>query len=536
MAQANFTPAAEAIPPRPGYRWRYLLTAAGALAAVAWIAIAILASHAAPYLKDHLVLELEQRFHGKVELGRLQVSAFPELHVTGENLVMRREDSADRPPFLQVRRFEFRASPLGLLRWPVSAGTVHLAGLEITFPPRGQRPRLQESGESRKAPSKTFFVIGKIVCDDTRLEIMTDKPGKVPLIFEIHSVVMNSAGPGRAMPFTATLTNAKPIGDIGTKGEFGPWETQEPRDTPVSGTFSFIHADLGTIKGIGGILSSKGSYNGILDRIEVQGETDTPDFTVSTGGHPVPLHTEYNATVDGTTGDTYLHPVRARLLSSLIIANGSVVREAGGHQVNLDVVSTGARVEDLLKVAVKSSPPALSGPVNLSTKFVLPHGPEPVPERLMLDGSFDLPAAHLSSASAQEKLDQLSLRAQGKAKEAQTEAKNDDLSDVLSELRGKFTLNAGVLSLSDLNFKVPGASIRLAGDYHLQDEDFSFEGHARLEAKLSQTTTGVKSFFLKALDPFFANKGAGTLLPIRIHGTGTTPGVGFDFGHAKRAE
>ena len=44
-------------------------------------------------------------------------------------------------------------------------------------------------------------------------------------------------------------------------------------------------------------------------------------------------------------------------------------------------------------------------------------------------------------------------------------------------------------------------------------------GTASLQAKLSQTTTGIKSFFLKALDPFFEKKNAGAVIPIHIGGT-----------------
>jgi len=57
-------------------------------------------------------------------------------------------------------------------------------------------------------------------------------------------------------------------------------------------------------------------------------------------------------------------------------------------------------------------------------------------------------------------------------------------------------------------------------------------GTARLEAKLSQTTTGFKSFLLKAVSPFFSKKNAGTELPIKIGGTASSPSFGLDIGHA----
>ena len=74
---------------------------------------------------------------------------------------------------------------------------------------------------------------------------------------------MTSIGPDAPMHFDANLTNPKPVGNVLSSGSFGPWQADSPRDTPVSGTYSFNHADLGTIKGIGGILSSTGKYAGI---------------------------------------------------------------------------------------------------------------------------------------------------------------------------------------------------------------------------------------------------------------------------------
>lgn len=508
---------------------RYLLAGAAGLA-VLWIGVGVAASRAGPYLKGRIIRDLSERFGGSVELGALRVSGFPELRVAGENLVMRGNGNPDAH-LLTVRNFEFRTNPLAVLRWPLSAGTIQVTGLSITVPPRGKRAKLEGTGTPPKAASKWGLTIGRVVCDDVRLEISTEKPGKEPLVFAIHSVVLDSAGPGRAMPFTGKLTNPKPIGDIDTKGEFGPWQTEEPRDTPLSGTYSFTKADLATIRGIGGILSSKGSYHGVLDKIEVQGATDTADFTVATGHHPMALHTDYQATVDGTDGNTYLHPVRATLGRSVITANGSVVRESGGRRISLELASDTAYIEDLLKAAVKTNPPELSGPVMLKSQFFLAPGEASVPDRLQLDGEFNLAKARFPNTATQEKLSKLSARAEGRPREIA----QHDTPDVFSELRGKFKMKDGVVSISELNLKIPGASLALAGDYRLDDQEFSFEGQARLEAKLSQTTTGAKSFLLKLLDPIFSRNGAGTFLPIRISGSGTKPSVALDLGHPSRA-
>ena len=508
---------------------RYTLAAIAIIVALAWAALAILIVRAEPYLHDRLIEEMNQRFHGQSELGSLHVTVFPELRVAGENLVLRTGQDLTAPPLVSVRHFDLRANPTGLLAKPIRVSTVHVTGLSIILPPRGKRPNLTNS-EGTHSESKDSFVIGKIVSDDAHLEIQTDKPGKTPLTFDIQNLVLNSAGPDQAMPFTAQLTNPKPIGYLAAKGSFGPWNTDEPRDTPVSGSYSFMDADLATINGIGGILKSKGQFNGPLSKIEVDGETQTPNFVVSTGGHPMPLNTTFKSTVDGSTGDTYLHPVQATLEHSYLVANGSVVREGDGHRIILTVTATNARIEDLLKVAVKTLPPALDGPVSLHTKFILPPGAQTVAERLKLDGSFNLPAAHFSNASAQEKVDRFSVRAEGKPQEL----KQEDIPDRLSKMVGDFKLGGGVISLSNLMFEIPGAQVTLAGDYQLEGREFSFEGEARMQAKLSQMTTGLKSLLLKAVDPFFSKQGMGTVVPIRISGTGTSPKIGLDFGRPKR--
>src|SRR5262249_1070701 len=183
-----------------------------------------------------------------------------------------------------------------------------------------------------------------------------------------------SVSPDKPFDFRGNVTNAKPVGEIATSGKFGPWDADEPGDSPVSGVYKFTNADLGPFPGIAGILSSTGKYDGRLNEIQVEGETDTPDFSLDKVGSAVPLHTKYSATVDGTNGGTYLHPVEAKLVNSLIVSNGSVVLAKGkGHYITLDVVAQKARLEDILRLATKDKP-FMTGQLNLKTKFFQPPG------------------------------------------------------------------------------------------------------------------------------------------------------------------
>jgi hypothetical protein len=345
---------------------------------------------------------------------------------------------------------------------------------------------------------------------------------------------MSSIGPNEPLHFDANLTNPKPVGNILSSGSFGPWRADSPRDTPVSGTYSFNKADLGTIKGIGGILSSTGQYAGSLDNIVVDGTTDTPDFRIAISGRPVPLHTDFHAIVDGTSGDTFLQPVKAKILNSWLVANGSVVRvqDPKGHRVELDVVIAYGRIEDLLKLAIRTDPPVMTGAVQLKTKFDLPPGDPDVANRLKLAGRFRVSQAHFANEKIQSKVDALSMRSQGKPKLAL-----DNIPDnVRSDLSGVFDLENGVIQFSRLQFEIPGTQVNLTGQYSLDGNQFDFHGKARMDAKLSHMMTGWKSILLKPADPFFSKNGAGTELPVKVTGTKSEPHFGADFGHKDRQE
>ena len=204
-----------------------------------------------------------------------------------------------------------------------------------------------------------------------------------------------------------------------------------------------------------------------------------------------------------------------------------------GKKITLDITGNKARIEDLLLFAIKG-PPTMTGPIQLSTKFVLPQGKQDILDRLQLYGSFDLPSAYFTSGTVQQKLDNLSKRSRGDAKEVAKDPQAvDKTDDVASAMKGKFGLSDNILRLSRLGFAVQGADVHLDGTYDLNQENLDLHGTLEMEAKLSQTTTGIKSFLLKPVDPFFSKNGKGTVLPIKITGPVKQPKYGSDF-HRKR--
>jgi hypothetical protein len=473
--------------------------------------------------REWVVRELRNRFDGDVELQDLHVQVYPRMGVTGEGLAIRYHNRTDLPPMFHIERFSFNLGVLGILRAPRHIAGVYVKNMTITIPPRGEGKRSPAAGQSKKLPS---VIADEIVCNDTDLVIVPKKEGKEPLDFEIHDLVLKSVGAGKPFAFHGNLTNAKPKGEIATNGNFGPWDAEEPGDTPLSGAYKFTDADLGPFPGIAGILSSTGKYDGQLNEIQVAGHTDTPDFSLDSVGRPVPLHTDYSATVNGTDGDTYLHPVRATLLHSLIIANGSVVRAPAkkGHNITLDVTSEKARLEDILRLATKTDKPFMTGALNLRTKFLLPPGQVKVLDKLKLDGDFSVTDGQWTSPEVREKIESFSRHAEG-------QPANEEAGSSISDFRGRFRLDRGVITFTELTFSIPGATVQLQGSYKLRGEELDFNGDLRLKAKLSQTVTGKKSFFLKAIDPFFEKKGAGAVVPISITGTRDSPTIGVTVFH-----
>lgn len=506
------------------------------LVAVAATGVEYMLRHAGPILRGRVIQSLSARFDSNVELGEFNVTVFHGFGVQGKNLSLQSNLYPDLPPQISVGQFGFHASYLDLFRSPMHVSLVELQDLVIRIPPKGKRAAMPKR---KKGKGKIKVVIDKIVCDDATVVIMTDKPNSVPLRFQIHQLTLRSVGAKKPMLFDAHLINPKPIGDIATHGTFGPWDADSPHRTPIDGVYSFTNADLSTTKGIAGILSSNGKFSGPLDTITVDGSTDTPDFSVDVSGHKVALHTDFHAIVDGTNGDTNLQPVKAHFLNTDIVARGLVKRAENGekgHHITLDVVVDKGRIEDLLQLGAKTEPPVMHGAVKLKTAFDLPPGQESVSHRLELNGKFLVDNATFSNWHIQQKVDELSLRGQGKSDEAREISKQPENSSVQLPnarvtLDGIFSMAKQKIALPHLEFKVPGADITLAGVYTLDGKQFDFAGHARMEAHVSSIVGGWKGKLLTPLDPFLAKNGAGTEVPIKVTGTESNPHFGLNFKH-----
>ena len=266
----------------------------------------------------------------------------------------------------------------------------------------------------------------------------------------------------RPIEFEAELTNPKPVGVIHAAGSLGPWPADDPGETPIRGRYTFSHADLSTFRGIAGILSSNGNFEGTLRTVAVDGGADVPDFRLTHFGNPEPLHTHFHARVDGTNGDTWLDPIEATLGSSHIRTRGQVVRVRprdsahaqpyasanlppladGGHDIILKIDVDRGRIEDFLRLANRSQTPLLTTIV-LNASLHIPPA-QPVYQRLRADGTL-FSTRPVSPMKTPERYPR-SEPGPGHPEAVKTSNAND----VNSAMEGAFQMADAVITLPDL--------------------------------------------------------------------------------------
>jgi hypothetical protein len=550
-------------------RLKWVLGISAAAFAVFAVGLAFLARRAEPLLRSQIVQALEDHFHAHVELDSFHVALRGGLRAEGKGLRIwqpvetegKTESSDEEPPavgnpLIQIEEFRFHAPLKYDSGKPIRITTVQLKGLIIDVPPRN---RFKQGSPSTVGGNKTRailrkddtpppasptkprlfrFLVENLECRNSRLTLEPDKPGKLPMVFDIAHLKLTGVQPDEPVAYEADLTNPRPTGIIHTHGKIGPWKVPDPGETPLNGDYRFEHADLGVFKGIAGMLMSTGKYNGTLRDLTVDGETSVPDFQLDRFGTPVPLYTRFHALVDGTNGDTQLLPVDAMLDHSHFHVRGQVVRAtseqngtlvAKGHQISLSMDIDRGHAEDFLKLVAHSGIPFFTGEMSMKGKLEIPPGTESMQDRIKLNGVFSLANVRFTSANVQDRVSELSLRGQGNAKDARAV----DSSSVRSTMAGDFRMADGVINLPRLEYTVPGAVVNLKGTYGVDSGSIAFEGVAKMEATVSQIVGGWKGFLLKPVDRLFKKGDAGTQVPIHIRGTRDNPQFGIDLNRMK---
>jgi AsmA-like C-terminal region len=472
--------------------------------------VAVLCIRLWPFTERAVVEDLAEASDSTVTVQSSHRTYFPIPGCVLEGVEFRH--GANTWTLATIDKLTIEGSYLGIL-------TRHVARVRVD----GGRVSIQPFGSNVTFKTQhSNIVIEQIVANGVVVEFASSDPQKTPLRFDVHDAVLHDVRWESPIRYELKVYNPEPPGEIVTRGKFGGWTTGRPGETPISGEYTFERADLSVYGGIAGILASKGKYAGVLQHIDIAGSTDVPDFEVTSGGHKVHLVTQFDAFVDAIHGDTFLKRVEAHIGHTKVIAQGSIAgaKDREGKIALLDLSAQSGRIEDILGLFVESRRSPMSGVLVLRTKVEIPSGSEPFLKKVKLQGSFGVDEGNFSKSQTQQNVDELSAGARGE--------KIEDAETVLTDLKGRATIEGGVARFSELSFGVPGATARMYGNYSLLTNKIDLHGRMRVDTKISKTTTGVKSLMLKAVDPFSKKKKTGEIVPVHISGTYEHPQFGLD--------
>jgi len=417
-----------------------------------------------------------------------------------------------KAPLITMEQLIVKGSYTGMLRHHLDRVTA--VGMHVLIPPIGTGVVFHTMNPN--------VVIDEFIADGSSLEIAEREKHPHPLIFIIHKAAVRDVAAGRPMQVKLELHMPEPPGEVQASGDFGPW--QASGETPISGEYTVRNADLGHYPGVGGMLSSSGKFHGTLKHVSISGKADVPDFVVKSAGRKVHLVADFDAYEDARRGDTFLKRVNARFGDTELITNGSIAAVPGhpGKLTKLAFSAPEGRIQDLLGLFTSDRPP-MSGETAMKADVEIPPGKEPFLKRVKLRGSFGVEQGKFTKSETQNDIDEFSAAARGQ--------KKDDAQVVLTDLSGEVALSDGTAHFSDLRFATPGVKARLQGTYSIINYRIDLHGPMKVDTKISHTTSGMKSFLLKLIDPIFKKKHKGEVVPVHIGGTYDHPQFGLDLGN-----
>jgi hypothetical protein len=514
---------------RTGERRRFPRWLAGAgivILALAAIGFGFLARHW-PFSEQNVTQALEETFHGSVQFTNFHKTFFPHLGCIAEGGTMVHPSSPPgSPPLISAQEFILRASYLDLLLRPGYVSRIELQGLRIQIPPLGTRVKTPQHAET---PSTTR--IGEVVANDALLEIAREKGD--PLRFAIHALTLSSVSRTKPFAYDVSFLNALPPGEIQSRGHFGPWNSADPGKTPVSGTYKFEHADLGSLEGVEGTLSSHDDFAGSLEQMETHGTVDIPDFKAKRAGRSSPIQARYHAFVDAVNGDVHLEHVDTTVVKTLILASGSLAGkpEHHGKTTSLEVHVKGGRIQDVFRLFVKEPRSPASGVISFRAHVEIPPEGRGFLQELLLKGDFGIEGGRFTKPETQQKVATLSERAQGK----KAEEDDEDPAGVISNLDGHVDLRNGVATLTKISFEVPGAEAHMHGTFNLLNDKLDFHGTLKTDSNFTEMTGGgFKSIFLKPFDAIFKKNPKGAEIPVKVTGTYHHPEYALELSGGKK--
>ena len=481
--------------------------AARILAIVVFGALGVLAVKW-PFTRTATIQSLERVSLTDVRIEEFHKTFFPRPGYVASNVTFVRDSSGRTPPLAKIRKATCHTSWFMLISFTHRINRMELEGLQVFIPRRIPAP-------VRKHPDATIATtVTELIANGTVLEIAARHEGGQMTRFDFPQLAVENLEKKKAVTFRADVRNPNPPGDMQISGSVGPLALGKPAETPISGSFQLTHADLSSYKVIAGDLSAGGRFQGKLGRAQIAGHADVPNFEVTSSRHSLGLSVDYRAVVDGVHGDVIIQSADASFLRTRLSALGSITGEQE-KTVLLDFDARQAEVEDLLRLFVTADRPPLEGPIAFRAHVVLPPVHRPFIKKVQLDGEFTITGAKFTSSKTQEKLAELSARAQRDKRHNRASGPQQ----ITEELKGDVALRDAIATIPIALFDVPGAVARGSGTYNLLNEAIDLRGDLAMDASLSKAAGGVKSILLMPLDPFFRKNGAGTILRTHIGGT-----------------
>jgi hypothetical protein len=466
-----------------------------------------------PFRQDVLLRQLPAQAATKIEIGRFTENwVSPGFSADKVHLSDRDGD------VITVDRIVVRGSYAGLLSNPVRLTAIDLTGLRVWISPR--RPGASEPFGLSGGTVRPKLRVDEIRLDQALLDLPRDAPGRAPLEFAFHSVLVQDLGLNGRMQFSLAAHNPVPSGEVHIRGEAGPIGVSTLREMPMEGQFTFENANLTAPRSISGLLNASGNCRGTMGHLECAGTADVPQFQVFGSAHAVHIASRYQATVDAVTGNARLNEVVAHFNSTTLSAVGTVSGDPDprGKTLTLDLSVRDGRLEDLLTLFTSAPQAGMRAAIGIQGRFIIPPGPPDFLSKLRVDGKLVLSQARFTNPASQTPLDRLSASAEGVPKAEQ----RHDPRLAAGNVQAHVTARNGVANLREVAFAFPGIQGRLAGTFSLHEKQVHLDGAFETQGKLSDTSSGLKALLLKAIGPLWPKTDSMKSIPFAISGRGSS--------------
>jgi hypothetical protein len=299
-----------------------------------------------PYRYRNVRPLLEQVLASQITVSEYHRTYFPHPGFVAKTL--RRNSAPDLPPVGSTEDLIVQGSWLDLLFLRRQVRLVDIKGLHVVIPPAGSRA-MQEDFPPGSSGDFTGpeTAVEKLVIHEAVLDLMRKNGGRYT--YPIRELVMRNVRRGQAAPFVVDMQNASPVGWIRASGNFGPVNTKNLGETPLSGKFTFTHVHLDQIGELHGTLTSEGHFSGAVEAIELFVTASTGDLAIQ-DGQPSPVNGSVQCTLNGLNGNIALHRIEVETGKSAVEAAGAVTGPVNMPKAtDLDLTATKARVQDLLR-------------------------------------------------------------------------------------------------------------------------------------------------------------------------------------------